>query len=140
MHNSSTRFNPRKMAFIRWMAFSKLRLKIHGKKFSTCNNVFSFNSKDLMVNLQPSSTLVNRESTHPPSRAICNLIFPASSSHCARQMVIRAFISVSLPSLRPLALPDFYSRGNWGVMMHFFFMILYLNRQWHHELRLVIIR
>ena len=82
------------------MAFSKLKLEIHGKKFLTCNNVSSFNSKALMANLQPSSTLVDRESTHPPSRVICNLIFPSSSSHCAWQIVIRAFIGVSPPSLR----------------------------------------
>ena len=101
MHNSSTRLNPRKMAFI-MLAFSKLRLRIHGKKFLTCNNVSSFN-KVPMANVHQSSTLVDRESTHPPLRTICNLIFPTSSSHRTRQMVIRAFTSVSPPSLRSLA-------------------------------------
>ena len=100
LHNSSTRYNPRKMAFI--MAFSKLKLKIHGKKFLAINNVSSYNSKALMANLQPSSTLVDRESTHPSPRVNSNLIFPALSSHCVWQMFTRAFINVSPPSLRSL--------------------------------------
>ena len=102
MHNSRTRFNPRKLAFIIWMAFPKLKLKIHGKKFLTCNNRSSFNSKALMANLHPSSALVDRESTHFPSRVIFDLIFPDSSSHCTWQMVIAAFINVSPPSLHSL--------------------------------------
>ena len=89
-----------------YYGLSKLRLKIHGKKFLTCNNVPSLNSKALSANLQPSSTFVDRESTHPPPRAVCNLIFPTSSSHCAWQFVIRAFINVSPPSLRSLVEPN----------------------------------
>ena len=52
----------------------EIQAQNHGKKFLTCNNVSSFNSKALMANLQLSSTLLDQKSTHPPPSLICNLM------------------------------------------------------------------
>ena len=91
-----------------WL-FRNSNSKYMGRNFSPAIiNVSSFNSTALMAILQPSSTLVDRQSIHSPPRAICNLIFPTSSSHCAWQMVIRAFINVSPPSFCSLIPTELY--------------------------------